>query len=130
MKILLIHSEGVEVIKNKEATSNPQEFPEEVIKMDGLVLVAYVSVEDQDTYDIDIISKQAAKVIEDAILLITDFPERIRQKNEEIREFNKKIETGQAKGKPRKLIELIKDRNMYQVDRVLVYPFYDAADRS
>ena len=52
MMILLIHSEGVEVIKNKEATSNPQDFPEEVIKMDGLVLIAYVSVEDQDTYDI------------------------------------------------------------------------------
>ncbi|KKN47265.1 hypothetical protein LCGC14_0664480, partial [marine sediment metagenome] len=26
MKILLIHSQNVEVVKNKEATSNPQEF--------------------------------------------------------------------------------------------------------
>ena len=34
MKILLIHSQNVEVVKNKEATSNPQEFPEENIKMD------------------------------------------------------------------------------------------------
>ena len=41
MKILLIHSEGVEVVKNKQATSNPQDFPEKVIKMDGLVLVAF-----------------------------------------------------------------------------------------
>jgi len=123
MKILLIHSEGIEVVKNKEATSNPQEFAEEIIKMDGLVLVAFVSVEDQDTYDIDIISKQAADVIEEAILLITGFPERIRQKNEEIREYNKKIEKGVKKGKPRKLLELIKDRSMYRVDKVLVYPW-------
>ncbi|GAG14651.1 unnamed protein product, partial [marine sediment metagenome] len=35
MKILLIHSDGVEVIKNKVATSNPQDFPEDVIKLDG-----------------------------------------------------------------------------------------------
>lgn len=47
MKILLIHSQDVEVIKNKEATSNPQEFAEDCIKMEGLVLVCYVSVEDQ-----------------------------------------------------------------------------------
>ncbi len=123
MKILLIHSDGIEVVKNKEATSNPQEFPEDIIKMDGLILVAYVSVEDQDTYDTDIISRQAAKVIEEAILLITSFPEKIRSKNEEIREHNKKIESGKIKGKPRKIIELIKDRNMYQVDKVLVYPW-------
>ncbi|MHA1107232.1 MAG: hypothetical protein ACTSPN_16175, partial [Promethearchaeota archaeon] len=71
MKILLIHSEGVEVVKNKQATSNPQDFPEKVIKMDGLVLVAYVSVEDQDTYDTDMIAKQGAQVIEDAILQIS-----------------------------------------------------------
>jgi hypothetical protein len=31
MKILLIHSQDVEVVKNKEATSNPQEFSEKVI---------------------------------------------------------------------------------------------------
>ncbi|MHA1507952.1 MAG: hypothetical protein ACTSO6_04525, partial [Promethearchaeota archaeon] len=66
MKILLIHSDGVEVIKNKVATSNPQDFPENIIKMEGLILVAYVSVEDQDTYDTDLISKQGAQVIEDA----------------------------------------------------------------
>ncbi|MFO8019042.1 MAG: threonyl-tRNA synthetase editing domain-containing protein, partial [Promethearchaeia archaeon] len=78
MKILLIHSDGVEVEKNQEATSNPQEFPEDEIKMDGLVLVAFVSVEDQDTYDTDIIAKQGADVIEDAILQIAEFPEKIR----------------------------------------------------
>jgi len=123
MKILLIHSQDVEVIKNKEATSNPQEFAEDYIKMEGLVLVCYVSVEDQDTYDTDLIAKQGAEEIESAILLITGFPEQVNQKNEEIREFNKKIEKGENKGKSRKLIELIKERNMYRVDKVLVYPW-------
>ncbi len=123
MKILLIHSDGVEVIKQKPATSKPQKFPGKKIKMDGLVLVAYVSVEDQDTYDTDIIAKQGADVIEEAILLITGFPEKIREKNEEIRKHNKKIESGEIKGKPRNLVELIKERDMYRVDKVLVYPW-------
>ena len=123
MKILLIHTDGVEVIKNKEATSNPQIFPEKTIEMDGLILVAYVSVEDQDTYDIDLIAKQGAKVIEEAILQITDFPEKIRIRNEEIREHNQKIANGKIKGKERKLLGLIKEREMYRVDKVLVYPW-------
>jgi threonyl-tRNA synthetase len=123
MKILLIHSNGVEVTKNKEATSNPQDFPEDSFEMDGLVLVCYVSVEDQDTYDTDLIAKQGAEEIENAILLITGFPERIRQKNEEIREYNRKIEKGEIKGKPRKFDVLIKDRDMYRVDKILVYPW-------
>ncbi len=123
MKILLIHTENIEVTKNKEATSNPQDFKEYIIKMDGLILVAFVSVEDQDTYDTDIIAQQGAKVIEEAILLITGFPEKVRKKNEEIRQYNKKIESGKVKGKPRKSIELIKNREMYQVDKILVYPW-------
>ncbi|MBY9019595.1 MAG: threonine--tRNA ligase [Candidatus Lokiarchaeota archaeon] len=123
MKILLIHSDGVEVVKNKEATSNPQVFPEKSIEMEGLILVAYVSVEDQDTYDTDLIAKQGAKVIEDAILQITDFPERVRIKNEEIRDHNQKIANGKIKGKERKFIELIKEREKYRVDKVLVYPW-------
>lgn len=123
MKILLIHSDGVEVTKNREATSNPQEFAENLIKMEGLVLVAYVSVEDQDTYDTDIIAKQGAEVIEEAILLISGFPERIRQKNEEIRQHNQDIEKGKSKGKPRQQVELIAKREDYRVDKVLVYPW-------
>ncbi|TFG22276.1 MAG: threonine--tRNA ligase [Promethearchaeota archaeon] len=123
MKILLIHTENIEVTKNKEATSNPQDFKEDIIKMDGLILVAFVSVEDQDTYDTDIIAQQGAQVIEEAILLITGFPEKVRKKNEEIRQYNKKIESGKVKGKPRKSIELIKNREMYQIDKVLVYPW-------
>ena len=123
MKILLIHSENVEVTKNKEATSNPQEFAEDLIKLKGLILVAFVSVEDQDTYDTDIIAQQGAQVIEDAILLISGFPEKIRQKNDDIREYNKKLEEGKIKGKPRQLKELIADRDKYRVDKVLVYPW-------
>jgi threonyl-tRNA synthetase len=123
MKLLLIHSDGVEVIKNKEATSNPQDFPDKIIKMEGLILVAFVSVEDQDTYDIDQIAKQGAQVIEEAIIQITSFPEKISLKNEEIRGHNKLIEEGKLEGKSRKLIELIKDRNYYNVDKVLVYPW-------
>ncbi len=123
MKILLIHSEDVEVVKNKEATSNPQEFADDIIKMEGLILVCFVSVEDQDTYDTDLISKQGANEIEAAILQITGFPERVREKNEEIREFNRKLEKGEVKGKPKKIFELIKDRDMYRVDKVLVYPW-------
>jgi threonyl-tRNA synthetase len=123
MKILLIHSDGVEVTKNKEATSNPQVFPEKTIEMEGLILVAYVSVEDQDTYDTDLIAKQGAKVIEEAILQISDFPNNIRIRNEEIREHNQKIANGKIKGKARKILELIKEREMYRVDKVLVYPW-------
>ena len=118
MKILLIHSEGVEVHKHKPATSAPQEFPEDIIKMDGLILVAYVSVEDQDTYDINLIAKQGAEVIEEAILQITSFPEKVREKNQEIRDYNKKVESGKLKGKLRNPIELIKDRELYRVDKV------------
>ncbi|MFX0103891.1 MAG: threonine--tRNA ligase [Candidatus Hodarchaeota archaeon] len=123
MKILLIHSQNVEVIKNKEATSNPQEFTDDFIKMEGLILVCFISVEDQDTYDTELIARQGAEEIENAILQISGFPEQIRQKNEEIREYNKKIEKNEIKGKPRKFIELIKDREMYRVDKVLVYPW-------
>jgi len=123
MKILLIHSQDVEVVKNKEATSNPQEFAEDFIKMEGLILVCYVSVEDQDTYDTSLIARQGAEVIEDAIIQITNFPEKIRKKNEEIREYNKKVQDGKIKGKERKLAELTKERSMYHVDEILVYPW-------
>jgi threonyl-tRNA synthetase len=123
MKILLIHSQDVEVIKNKKATSNPQEFTGEIIEMKGLILVCFISVEDQDTYDIDLISKQGAEEIEAAILQISGFPEQIRQKNDEIREYNKKLDAGEIKGKQRKLLELIKKREIYRVDKVLVYPW-------
>ncbi len=119
----MIHSENVEVVKNSKATSNPQEFEGDIIDLKGLILVAFVSVEDQDTYDTDLIAKQAADVIEEAIYLISGFPEKINKKNEEIREYNRKIEKGEIKGKPRDHVELCKDRSKYQVDKVLVYPW-------
>jgi len=123
MKILLIHSQDIEVHKKKVATSSAQEFERDIIKMEGLILVAFVSVEDQDTYDIEIISKQGADVIEQAIFSITEFPEKIRQKNEEIREYNKKIDNGKISGTKREFKELILDHSKYQVDKVLVYPW-------
>ncbi|MBN1803004.1 MAG: threonine--tRNA ligase [Candidatus Lokiarchaeota archaeon] len=123
MKILLIHSDGVEVVKNREATSTPQEFKDKIINLEGLVLVAFVSVEDQDTYDVDVIAKQGATVIEEAILQITQFPEKIAEKNEEIRKHNEKIDLGKSKAKKRKLNELIADRSKYNVEKVLVYPW-------
>jgi threonyl-tRNA synthetase len=123
MKILLIHSEDIEVQKKKVATSSAQEFERDIIKMEGLILVAFVSVEDQDTYDVEIISKQGADVIEQAIFSITEFPEKIRQKNEEIREYNRKIDDGKISGTKRELKELILDHSKYQVDKVLVYPW-------
>jgi len=123
MKILLIHSDGVKVHKHKPATSAPQEFPEDVIKMEGLVLVAYVSVEDQDTYDVNLIAKQGADVIEEAIIQITSFPDKVREKNEEIREYNKNVELGKIKGKKKRFVDLIKDRSLYRVEKVLVYPW-------
>lgn len=119
----MIHSDGLEVLKKKPATSNPQEFAGDKIELDGLVLVAYVSVEDQDTYDIDIIAKQGADVIEDAIYLIEEFPEKIRKQNEEIIENNQKIEKGEKKGKVRQEKELILDESKYKIDSVMVYPW-------
>jgi threonyl-tRNA synthetase len=123
MKILLIHSDGLEVYKKKPATSNPQEFEKDKLEFAGLILVAFVSVEDQDTYDTDIIATQGADVIEDAIYQIEEFPEKISQQNEEIREINLKIEKGEKKGKLRKQKELILDNSKYKVDKVVVYPW-------
>jgi threonyl-tRNA synthetase len=70
-----------------------------------------------------LIAKQGAEEIEAAIFQICDFPESIRLKNEEIRSFNKKIEKGEIKGKPKKIKELIMERDNYRVDKVLVYPW-------
>ncbi|MCK4238544.1 MAG: hypothetical protein KAX33_05430, partial [Candidatus Lokiarchaeota archaeon] len=123
MKILLVHSEGLEVYKKKPATSKPQEFEKDKIELDGLILVAYVSVEDQDTYDTDVIAKQGAEVIEDAIYQIEGFPEKIRQQNKEIQKYNLKVEKSERKGKLRKEKELILDESKYKVDKVLVYPW-------
>jgi len=123
MRILLIHSEGLEIYKKKPATSQPQKFEKDKLEFDGLILIAYVSVEDQDTYDIDIIANQGADVIEDSIYQIEEFPKKIREFNVEVQEINEKIKKGERKGKLRKEKELILDESKYKVDKVVVYPW-------
>lgn len=71
MKILLIHSQDVEVIKNKEVINNPQEFTKDFIKIEGLIFVCFVSVEDQNINDLKLISRQGTEEIEAVILQIT-----------------------------------------------------------
>lgn len=134
MKLLLIHSDGVKMTKMAKATSKPQEFKEKGLKLDGLVLVVYVSVEDQDTFDVNIISNQAAGVIKEAIDLIEGFPQRIDKMNKDIKKYNDGLAKKKAaalknpkikisKEKPRELKKLILDPSLYKVDKILVYPW-------
>ena len=85
MKLLMIHSKGAYMEKKAKATSKPQEFAKDELKLDGKVLVCFVSVEDQDTFDVDIISNQAVEEITDAIDLIEEFPEKVEEQNKEAR---------------------------------------------
>ena len=57
MKVLLIHSDGASMEKKAKATSSPQDFKGKKLDVEGLVLFAFVSVEDQDTFDTSIIAK-------------------------------------------------------------------------
>ncbi|MHA1728106.1 MAG: threonine--tRNA ligase [Promethearchaeota archaeon] len=132
MKILLIHSNGVYMEKKGKATSKPQKFKENALQLDGKVLVCYVSVEDQDTFDIEIISMQAVDEIIDAINLIEKFPDSIEEKNAEIIKFNEGVEKRRKVaeknqkiqvGKTRELKGLILNPSEYKVDKVLVYPW-------
>ena len=91
MKILMIHSDGAKMDKKAQATSKPGEGPEN-LDLKGNVLVCFVSVEDQDTFDIDLISKAAVVEIEEAIQLIEGFPDRIEEQNQEIRKLNAGLE--------------------------------------
>ncbi|MHA1368907.1 MAG: threonyl-tRNA synthetase editing domain-containing protein, partial [Promethearchaeota archaeon] len=118
--MVLIHSDSIEVKKLKIATTTPQEFKGDKIEVEGLVLLSLITVEDQDTFDINLISKQAADVIIEAIKLIESFPEKIDKENEEIDKLNAKLPDG-AKKKKKK--ELILPREMYRVDSVVVYPW-------
>ncbi|NMC06997.1 MAG: threonine--tRNA ligase [Candidatus Lokiarchaeota archaeon] len=114
--------------------SSPQSYDKSELDLDGLVLVCYVSVEDQDTFDTDIISKQATDEILAGIELIQSFPKRIQDENAEIAKANEKLKRqadAAAKNpkvkapteKPRDLKKLILDPAMYKVDKVLVYPW-------
>ncbi|MHA1745967.1 MAG: threonine--tRNA ligase [Promethearchaeota archaeon] len=133
MKMLLIHSDGASMQKKAKATSRPGEGPDE-LQLSGKVLVCYVSVEDQDTFDIDIISNQAANEIENAITLIEEFPQNLEAKNKEVRKYNSGIEKKKQAAKKNPKIklgnvqlreekQLILDPDMYKVDKVLVYPW-------
>ena len=134
MKLLLIHSNGVEMEKKAKAMARPQDYDKDKLKLDGLVLVAYVSVEDQDTFDVDIISNQAVNEIMNAVELIESFPQKIEQQNAEITKFNaglaKQLELSKTNPKvkapteqPREMKSLIMDEKFYKVDRILVYPW-------
>ena len=134
MKVLLIHSDGAKMSKMAKATSSPQEFKGKKLDIEGLVLFAFVSVEDQDTFDTSIIAKQGANEIEEAIELIEGFPDKIKEQNEEIQKFNDKLEKrrnlSQVNPKvpaptenPKELKKLILDPSKYKVDSILVYPW-------
>ncbi len=134
MKILLIHSDGASMEKKAKATSSPQDFKGKKLDVEGLVLFAFVSVEDQDTFDTSIIAKQGANEIEEAIELIEGFPNKIKEQNEEIEKLNSKLEkqiilakenpkVPEPKEKPREFKKLILDPSYYKVDSILVYPW-------
>ncbi len=114
--------------KKGVATASPQEYPKESLDLDGLVLVTFVSVEDQDTFDTDMIAKQGADEIMDVVDLIETFPKKIEDYNEEARKFNEEIERKKEAGEKgrerlRALKKLILSPDMYRVDKVLVYPW-------
>ncbi|MBN2153999.1 MAG: threonine--tRNA ligase [Candidatus Lokiarchaeota archaeon] len=130
----MIHSKGAYMQKKSKAMAHAQEYDKSELKLDGLVLVCYVSVEDQDTFDTDIISKQGADEILAGIDLIQGFPGRVQEENEEVAKGNEKLRRqaeAAAKNpkvkppteKPREPRKLILDPSMYKVDRVLVYPW-------
>ncbi|MHA1520747.1 MAG: threonine--tRNA ligase [Promethearchaeota archaeon] len=128
MKLLMIHSNGATMKKRAPATSKPQEYKEDGLQLDGKVLVCFVSVEDQDTFDVKIISKQARDEIIKGIQLIEGFPERIEEKNVEVEKFNKGLLKAQERGfregeNPKQTKALILEPEMYKVDKILVYPW-------
>jgi threonyl-tRNA synthetase len=120
--------------KKAPAMASPQDYDKSELKLDGLVLVCYVSVEDQDVFDTDIISKQGSDEILAGIDLIQGFPKRIQEENAEIAKANEKLKRqadAAAKNpkvkppteKPREPKKLILDPALYKVDKVLVYPW-------
>ncbi len=124
----MIHSNGASMKKRAPATSKPQEFEGEEIQLNGKVLVCFISVEDQDTFDINIISNQATDEILKGIQLIEGFPANITDKNQAVTKFNNGLKKAQERGfrqhdNPRKPKELILDPSEYKVERILVYPW-------
>ncbi|MHA1585675.1 MAG: hypothetical protein ACTSWL_10500, partial [Promethearchaeota archaeon] len=133
MKMLMVHSDGASMQKKAKATSKPGEGPGD-LDLDGKVLVCYISVEDQDTFDINIIAREAVDEIKKAVNLIEGFPQSIEEKNADIKKFNDGLEKKREAAKknpkikltnekPRELKKLILDPSMYKVDKILVYPW-------
>src|SRR4030042_218314 len=107
--MLLIHSNGAHMEKMGVATASPQEYPGESLDLDGLVLVVFVSVEDQDTFDTNLIARQGTEEILDVINLIETFPQKIEEYNEEVRKFNEELERRKdAGGKGRERLRVLK----------------------
>ncbi len=124
----MIHSNGASMEKKGKATSKPQEYKKNSLELEGKVLVCFISVEDQDTFDINIISNQAVGEIKKAIELIEGFPEKIKEQNNEITKFNKGLKAAQEKGfrkneNPRVRKKLLLEPSQYKVDKILVYPW-------
>ncbi|MFX0207547.1 MAG: hypothetical protein ACFFDT_16290, partial [Candidatus Hodarchaeota archaeon] len=109
MKMLLIHSNGLKVAKRGITTSKPGEFDEQnnIIRENVKTLVTFISVEDQDTFDTDLMANQAADEICNVIEEIEGFPTKIKEMNEKTEKYNNALKSGKFQGKPRKLKELI-----------------------
>ncbi len=134
MKLLLIHSDGAKMEKKALATSHPGWGPDS-LNLTKKVLVCYVSVEDQDTFDIDIIADEAVQEIKNVIELIEGFPQKIEDQNKDIKKLNDGLERKRQAAlknpkikigkddKPREYKKLILDPSMYKVDQILVYPW-------
>jgi threonyl-tRNA synthetase len=125
MKMLLVHSDGIEVERKGIATASPEEIPQGQVvwRVDGKVLVAFVTVEDQDTFDTDLIATQATEAILDLKSAIEEFPARLRKENEAIKKYNRAIESGKAKGQPRQVRELVRQPEDYVVEAIVIYPW-------
>ncbi len=125
MKILSIHSNGLKVSKRGIATSKPEDFDKKdnIIREDAKTLVTFITVEDQDTFDTDLIANQAADEICRIVEEIESFPDKIKEMNEKTEKYNKALHAGKFEGKPRKLKELIGNPEEYKVEQIVVYPW-------
>ncbi|MHA2271018.1 MAG: threonine--tRNA ligase [Candidatus Hodarchaeales archaeon] len=123
--MLLVHSDGIEVERKGIATASPEDIPnnKSVWRIEGKVLVAFATVEDQDTFDIDLISIQAAETILEVKTAIEDFPKQLERENAAAKKFNEALESGKAKGHPRRIRELVGAPTDYRIDTIVVYPW-------
>ena len=125
MKMLLIHTDGIDIERKGIATASPESVSDEQSswKLKGRVLVAFVTVEDQDTFDTDIIATQAADTIIEVKNDIENFPASLNEENDATRKYNMAVAKGKVKGQPRSLRELAGKPEDYVVDQIVVYPW-------